>query len=247
MRTQFFYFFTLFILTVISSAAQDGVHRQWALKPPMGWNSYDAYHGSVTEKQVRACTDIIADKYLPIGYDHIVVDYCWFNPGPDGWNPENWKAFPITQTWNADSTYSPIMEMDQYGRLLPAVNRFPSAANGKGFKPLADYVHSKGMRFGIHIMRGVPRQAVAMNSPILGTKYTVRDIIYYAPKSWANMMHMVDINKPGAQEYYNSIFKMYAEWGVDFVKADDMMKPFYHAGEIEMCTRQYSIAVGKWF
>ena len=234
MKTHLFCLIVLFLLLVLSGTAQDELHRQWASKPPMGWNSYDAYHGAITEKQVRECTDILAEKYLPVGYDHVVVDFCWFNPGPEGWDPDNWKTFPISQQWNADSTFSPLMEMDKYGRLLPAVNRFPSAANGKGFKPLADYVHSKGMKFGIHIIRGIPRQAVAMNTPIEGTSYTAADIIYFAPESWTNTMHMVDITKPGAQEYYNSIFKLYAEWEVDYIKADDMMKPFYHAGEIEM-------------
>ncbi len=208
-------------------------HHKWAPKPPMGWNSYDAYHGAITEKQFKQCVDILAEKYLPNGYDHAVIDFCWFNPGPEGWDPDNWKTFLISQVWNEDGTYSPTLTMDEYGRLLPSPNRFPSAAKN-GFKAIADYVHAKGMKFGIHIIRGIPRQAVAENTPIMGTTYHAKDIIHFAPKSWTNTMHMVDINKPGAQEYYNSIFKMYAEWGVDYIKADDMMKPFYHAGEIEM-------------
>lgn len=224
----------IFIFLQIGSFAQDDIHRQWAPKPPMGWNSYDAYHGAITEKQLRSCIGVLAKKYLPVGYESVVVDFCWFNPGPKGWDPDHWKTFSISQEWHEDGTFSPTLQMDGYGRLLPAVNRFPSAANGKGFKALADLVHSKGMKFGIHIIRGIPRQAVALNTPILGTKYHAKDVIHYSPKSWTNTMYMVDINKPGAQEYYNSIFKLYAEWGVDYVKADDMMKPFYHAGEIEM-------------
>src|SRR5260370_192287 len=62
------------------------------------------------------------------------------------------------------------------GRSLPAVTRFPSSADGAGFKHLADYVHSKGLKFGIHIMRGIPRQAVAANLPIRGTQYRPADI-----------------------------------------------------------------------
>jgi len=208
-------------------------HHEWAPKPPMGWNSYDAYHGAITEKQFKQCVDVLAEKYLPKGYDHAIIDFCWFNPEPEGWDPDNWKTFLISQEWNEDGTYSPELTMDEYGRLLPSPNRFPSAKEN-GFRAIADYVHSKGMKFGIHIIRGIPRQAVAENTPIMGTNYHASDIIHYAPRSWTNTMHMVDINKPGAQEYYNSIFKIYAEWGVDYIKADDMMKPFYHAGEIEM-------------
>ena len=54
--------------------------------------------------------------------------------------------------------------MDEYGRVIPAPNRFPSASDGKGFGPIAEYIHNKGLKFGIHIMRGIPRQAVTQNS-----------------------------------------------------------------------------------
>ena len=205
-----------------------------APKPPLGWNSYDAYHGAVTEKQTRQATDSLAKKLLPYGYDHVVVDFCWFNPGPEGWDPNNWKTFLISQTWEGDSVFSPTMAMDEFGRLLPATNRFPSAKDGVGFKALSDYVHSKGMKFGIHIIRGVPRQAVALKTRVKGTNYTAADIIEYTPSSWTNVMHKVDIRKPGAQEYYNSIFDLYAQWGVDYVKADDISRPIYHPGEVEM-------------
>jgi hypothetical protein len=200
----------------------------------MGWNSYDAYHGAITEKQFREGVDILAREYLPYGYEYAVIDYCWFNPGPAGWNPNDWQPFPVDQTWNEDGTFSPQLTMDKFGRFLPAQNRFPSTVNGKGFRPIADYVHSKGMKFGIHIIRGIPRQAVAANTPILGTKYHARDIINSTLTSWTNTTQTVDVRKPGAQEYYDSIFKLYAEWGVDFIKADNIMSPVYQLGEIEM-------------
>lgn len=125
--------------------------------------------------------------------------------------------------------------MDEYSRLIPSVKRFPSAANGQGFKPLADYVHSKGMKFGIHIMRGIARQAYFQKSKIMGSNATAFDIAEpFDTCNWCNNMYGVDASKEGAQEYYNSIFKLYAEWGVDFIKADDTMYPPYHKGEIEM-------------
>jgi alpha-galactosidase len=219
---------------VVHAQRRSRAHLGWAAKPPMGWNSYDAYHAAITEEQFRAVVDILAKKYRPFGYEYAVIDYCWFNPGPEGWDPKQWKPFPVLQTWNEDGTFSPQLTIDEFGRFLPALNRFPSAAGGKGFKPIADYLHSKGMKFGIHIVRGIPRQAVAANTPILGTKYRAKDVIKYAPTSWRNLTHMVDIRKPGAQEYYDSIFKLYADWGVDFVKADNIMAPIYHLGEIEM-------------
>jgi len=202
-----------------SEENQDKQFWQYAKTPPMGWNSWDCYGPTVTESEVKANADYMAANLKQHGWEYIVVDIRWF--------VENDKAGGYNQN-------DPVFTIDEYGRLLPAVKKFPSAADGKGFKPIADYVHSKGMKFGIHIIRGIPRQAVALNTPILGTKYHAKDIIHDTPKSWTMNMHMVDVSKPGAQEYYNSIFKMYAEWGVDLIKADDMMKPFYHKGEIEM-------------
>ncbi len=47
-------------------------------------------------------------------------------------------------------------------------------------------------------------------------------------------MYTILPNKAGAQEYYNSIFELYASWGLDFVKVDDLSSPIYFAGEVEM-------------
>jgi len=116
----------------------------------------------------------------------------------------------------------PLMT-DEYSRLIPAVNRFPSAEGGKGFRPLSDYVHSLGLKFGIHIMRGIPRQAVHANTPIKNSAVTARDIAH--PNSicpWNTDMYGIDASKEGAQAYYNSLFELYAEWGVDFIKVDDI-------------------------
>jgi alpha-galactosidase len=122
--------------------------------------------------------------------------------------------------------------MDEYGRLTPATNRFPSAAGGKGFRPLADYIHAKGLKFGIHIMRGIPRRAVAANLPVFGSKAraaAIADTKSLCP--WNTDMYGVDMSKPGAQDYYDSILQLYAQWGVDYIKADDIASPF-HGDEI---------------
>ena len=132
--------------------------------------------------------------------------------------------------------------MDDYGRLMPAVNRFPSSAKGAGFKPLADYVHSKGLKFGIHIMRGIPRQAVERNLPIKGTPYRAADV---ADKDnacrWNPDMWGVDTTRAGAQAYYDSIAELYASWGVDFIKADDMGSHLYQPAEM----KALSLAIRK--
>jgi alpha-galactosidase len=162
----------------------------------------------------------------------VVVDYNWYFPHPHpGKDQEKWEV-----------------NMDGYSRLLPAVNRFPSATNGQGFKPLADYVHSRGLKFGIHIMRGIPREAVRRNLPIFGSTAHARDIADLKnPCSWSTAMYGVDVSSPlgrvAGQAYYDSIVQLYARWGVDFIKADDMSwaeKPAresYHGPEIEALSR----------
>lgn len=131
-------------------------------------------------------------------------------------------------------TSSPVYTIDEYGRFTPAENRFPSAVHGQGFKPLADYCHNLGLKFGIHMMRGIPIDAVSKNLPVKGTSKTAKDI--YSTSNlctWLSEMYTVDYTKQGAQEYYNSLFELYAIWGVDYIKVDDIARP-YRIHEIEM-------------
>lgn len=191
--------------------------------PPMGWNSYDCYGGDVSEQEVRANADYMAAHLARYGWKYIVVDYYWYYA-----------------TGNVQGTPA----MDRYGRLIPDPKRFPSSTGGRGFKPLADYVHSKGLKFGIHIMRGIPRAAVEENLPILGTHAYARDAANLLNTCyWSKAMDGVDVSKPAGRAYYNSMAKLYARWGVDYIKADDMSlaeDPYgeiYHAPEIEALRR----------
>jgi alpha-galactosidase len=191
----------------------------WAKTPPMGWNSWDCYGPTVTEQEIKTNTDYMADHLKAHGWQYVVIDIRWF--------VENTKAQGYNQT-------DPRYVMDEYGRFLPAVNRFPSAAGGKGFKPLADYIHGKGLKFGIHIMRGVPVLAVKENTPILGSEARAGDI--YSTRQqcrWLRDMYTIEADREGAQAYYDSIFQLYASWGVDYVKVDDLSRP-YHQVEIEL-------------
>ena len=179
--------------------------------PPMGWNSWDSYGTTVREQDVKANADVMARDLKKYGWQYVVVDIQWYEPHAQG--HEYKKGAPL--------------QMDEYGRLTPAANRFPSAAGGAGFKPLADYVHGLGLKFGIHIMRGIPRQAADKNTPILHSKYKASDVAdRNSLCDWNPDMYGVDMTKPGAQEYYNSLAELYASWGVDFVKADDMSRPY---------------------
>jgi alpha-galactosidase len=197
----------LLLIAPLAASAAEAL----APTPPMGWNSWDSYGTTVTEAEVKANADYMAARLKSHGWQYVVVDIQWSEPHPQthGYRP------------NAD------LVMDEYGRLTPATGRFPSAAGGKGFRPLADYIHAKGLKFGIHIMRGIPRRAVAADLPVFGSPAHAAAIA--DTKSlcrWNTDMYGLDMSKPGAQDYYDSILQLYAAWGVDYIKADDISIPF---------------------
>ncbi len=190
--------------------------------PPMGWNSWDCFGAAVNEEQVKQNADYIAKNLKQYGWEYIVVDIQWYQP---------------TATTHEYEPFSELV-MDEYGRLQPAVNRFPSSKDGKGFAPLAKYVHDLGLKFGIHIMRGIPRMAAHKHLPILGTDYNADQVAN--PNSicgWNPDMYGLKCEQmeEGARAYYESIFRLYAEWGVDYVKVDDIAREYPHCKrEIEL-------------
>lgn len=183
--------------------------------PPMGWNSYDCLNHSATETMVKAAADYMAANLKEYGWQYICIDWAWYYTGNSTGSP------------NQDANYNPKLAIDQYSRVIPDPAKFPSSANGQGFKPLADYIHSKGLKMGIHLMRGIPRQAVVANSPIKGSTAKAGDI---ADKvnlcAWLNLMYGLNMSNPAAQIYLNSLFELYASWGIDFVKVDDLINPY---------------------
>lgn len=199
--------------------------------PPMGWNSWDCYMSAVTEAQLLENAAYMAEHLKPYGWEYVVCDIQWYEP---------------TAGTVPGCEYIPFakLTMDAYGRLLPAENRFPSSAGGQGFAPIAQKVHGMGLKFGIHIMRGIPRQAVYARCAVLGTDTTADRIADpFSISKWnGDMFGLRDV--PGAQAYYDSLFALYASWGVDFVKVDDIantnlypQNPYSAEKEIEMIRR----------
>jgi len=216
----------LFSIALISS---NGFAQSVAVTPPLGWNSYNCFGSAVHEDEVKANTNYMAQYLKPYGWQYIVVDFLWSYDNPPGSNIGN----PF-QLRLPDGAYVPWLSMDKWGRLLPQPNKFPSAFGGTGFKPLADYVHGKGLKFGIHVMRGIPRQAYWAKSPVKGTNGITADMVADTNSKcpWMNHMYGLDMKKPGAQEYLNSLLDLYAFWGVDFIKVDDLSRPYSNA-EVE--------------
>ena len=174
----------------------------------MGWNSWDCFGLSVTEDEIKQNADYLAKHLKQFGWEYIVVDLDWYAPNAE---VHNYKKFGLEKC------------LDEFGRLIPDPVKFPSSAGGAGFKPLADYVHSLGLKFGIHIMRGLPWQAAEHDYPIKGSDKTCGYISQDKDRCfWYANNYGIDCTREGAQEYYDSICELYASWDVDFIKADDM-------------------------
>ncbi len=184
--------------------------NQFAVRPPMGWNSYDYYDTSVDEERIKANADYMAEHLKAYGWEYIVVDIQWY-ANDAGTRREEFQYIPFGD-----------VQMDEYGRLQPSPKRFPSSADGSGFRSLAAYVHGKGLKFGIHIMRGIPRAAAHLHCPVQGTDSTADRVA--DPSSiciWNPDMYGVRDTAEG-QAYYDGLIGMYAQWGVDFIKCDDI-------------------------
>src|SRR4051812_38717346 len=177
-------FFVALLFTGAAPRVAEAQHapafQRRAPRPPMGWNSWDSFATTVNEAQTRAHADFIAERLKRYGWQYVVVDIQWYEPEAKGY----------------DYRKGAKLSMDEWGRLWPAVNRFPTAANGAGFKALADYVHRRGLKFGVHLMRGIPRQAVERNTQVLGTRSRAADIADRSSTCpWNTDMYGVDMSR----------------------------------------------------
>ncbi len=182
-----------------------------ALTPPMGWNSYDAFGDCVVEGEVVTNALWMQEHLQPFGWDTVVVDFRWYDSKADGVRVQNPEG----------------VVLDEFGRFIPPPNRFPSAVNGAGFKPLADQIHALGFKFGIHIMRGIPRRAVEQDLPIAETSFRASQAARATNDparvcKWNRDMFGVDATTEAGRAWYASIAKQYAAWGVDYIKCDDI-------------------------
>ena len=195
-----------------------------ALTPPMGWNSWDCYGTTVTEAEVLANARFMAEHLLPHGWDTVVVDIDWSDPAA--------RAHGYTDGSG--------LVLDAHGYPQPDPARFPSAAGGHGFTELAAQVHALGLKLGVHVLRGIPRTAVAAALPVVGPDGAVVTTADVADTSsvctWNGHMYGLDHTHPAAQAWLDGLVAQLASWGVDFVKVDDMLAPF-HADAITAWSR----------
>jgi hypothetical protein len=212
------------VLCVAVSNAQKGV---LAPTPPMGWNSWDAYGLTIDEAQFKANVDVLGARLKAAGYNYAVVDEGWYLT-----NPQKAKSEEFDFRMNAT------------GRYEPALNRFPSAEGAAGFKPIADYVHAKGLKFGIHIIRGIPKGAVAKNTPIANSAFHAVDAADTSDTCSWNPDNFGVKNNAAGQAWYDTLLRQYSEWGVDYIKVDCIASRPYKGDEIRMIHRAIAKATG---
>ena len=220
--------------------------NELAIVPPMGWNSYTCYGITVREEEVKANASYMAEHLAQHGWQYVVVDGMWYQDTGPKQGEEPWEpTFIQTQQYSEERAQYPEprieplpLRFDSYGRLLPDLHKFPSSTDEAGFRPLADYIHSLDLKFGIHIMRGIPQQVVEADYPVLDTTYTAREIGDTSDVcEWWQGMYGMKMDHPGAQAYYDSIVALYASWGVDFIKADDLGIPRYQKAHVDTLSR----------
>lgn len=196
---------TFLHLYILPSNAQHSEERN---APFLGWNSYDCYGSHINEKYTNQNLDAFIQKLKPYGYEYFVLDAGWYRhydlkPGEE-WPTDGDKAH---------------LNIDEFGRFLPSDVLFPG-----GLLAIIEKAHNHDIKFGLHMMRGIPREAVKRNTQIKGTPYFAQDIADTSDIcSWSTLMYGIDMDKPGAQEYYNSVLELLAGWGVDFIKYDDIV------------------------
>ena len=174
----------------------------------LGWNSYDCYGSQINGKLTSENLDAFIQKLKPYGYEYFVLDAGWYR---------HYDLMP-GEVWPMDGDKAHL-NIDEYGRFVPSEVNFPD-----GFKEIVEHAKAHGIIFGIHLMRGIPREAVKKNLPIKGTRYYARDIANVNDTcNWSSLNYGVDMDKPGAQDYYNSIMELVASWGVGFIKYDDIV------------------------
>jgi len=196
--------------------------------PPMGWNSWDSYGLRINEQQFRENVEVLAAKLKPFGYTYAVIDEGWYMVNPEDRPKPDLLKYAV----------------DENGRFIPVTERFPSALqNGRnaGFQELAKSVHAKGLKFGVHIIRGIPRESVLHNLPIEGSTFKSQDAADqndacpWDPTSWGTK------DTAAGQAWYDSLLRQYATWGVDFLKVDCIADHPYKASEI----RQIKLAIQR--
>lgn len=206
----------LLFCCLIVFGQEQGFKKDFAQTPPLGWNSYDSYGLYIDEENALKNLEAFNEKLKPFGYEYFVLDAGWFveyDSIKNGYYDRN----RLNRT---------SIHVNEYGLLQPSKTHFPN-----GFSPLIKRCHELGIKFGLHLYRGIPKYVVDADLPVKGTEYTARDIVNLTDTcTWSSLCYGIDVTKPGGQQYYDALIEQMAEWGVDFIKYDDIVP---HPDEVD--------------
>jgi alpha-galactosidase len=161
--------------------------------PQMGWSSWSFVRRGPTEAIIKAQALAMHQNLQSSGFQYVNLDDFWY--------------------------LDPRVTVDAYGRWVPDPTTFPD-----GMAALGAYIHGLGLKFGMYITPGIPVAAVNSNTPIEGTGHFAKDIAdisrYEVNYNFGNVNYYIDFTKPGAQAFIDSWAKLFASWGVDYIKID---------------------------
>jgi hypothetical protein len=160
------------VACLIGAPGAQALDDRLARTPPMGFNNWNStFCGpQFNEEFIKATADrFVSTGLKDAGYEYVNIDDCWARP-----------------------QIHPLGSRDSDGHLVVDANRFPS-----GIEALADYVHSKGLKFGIYHDAGTRTCNGQGFDGTLGFGYQAGDPTF---------------ERIDAQDF--------ADWGVDYVKHD---------------------------
>lgn len=183
----------LAVLTNITNVANAAGNRP-AEKPQMGWSSWSFIRQKPTEETIKAQAIAMHLNLQSHGFEYVNLDDFWY--------------------------LDPRTTVDEYGRWVCDPGAFPH-----GMASLAAYIHSLGLKFGIYVTPGIPVAAYNQNTPIEATEYHARDIADTSRfetnyNFGLKAMYYIDYSKPGSRQFISSWARLFASWGVDYLKID---------------------------
>ena len=200
MNTRTFSFALLMVAMLLSAPAATSQSK--APTPPMGWDSFGAYGFSIDEAQFRANAAVLAG-IQQFGWKYAILAPGWYMGNPAGRSLAERK-----------------FQLNAAGVPVPDPVRFPSSTGGVGLRPLGNWLHQQGLKFGLHVVSGIPRDAVRANLPVAGTGFHAAEAADTSATCPGDDSTYGVADNAAGQAFLNSMFRLYAGWGVDLVRVD---------------------------
>ncbi|TDW75428.1 fibronectin type III domain-containing protein [Kribbella pratensis] len=176
-------------------------YPQVAAKPYMGWSSWSLQSTNYPGVNPDGPGSFISEKNILTQANALATKL----------KPYGYEYVNVDAGWQDGG--------DEYGRPVAMAKRFP-----RGMKAVGDDIHKLGLKFGIYTTVGLGTDVYRDgNTPIYDAPGCfTRDIVYpdlRKTNGW-DAAYKINYASPCAQKYADSIAKLFASWGVDFIKMD---------------------------